>query len=173
MPAENTANENQLATPVVEAKPESKAPVNEAAKETKVVETNVPNTKVEKAADVAETTDSVKEKPKAAPRKAAKPKAKPKAVEKEAPAATDGEPAKKPAAKKPAKPRTPRKPQAAKPVDLADSGLQMVETKAAAKTAKPAAKPAKPKAPRKPANWKKDEAASNTSEPLVMVETQK
>ena len=165
MPAENTANEKQLVTPVVETKPETK--------ETKAVETNAHNTKVEKTTDAAETTVSVNEKPKAAPRKAAKPKVKPKAVEKETPTATEAESAKKLTAKKPAKPRAPRKPKAAKPVDLADSGLQMVETKAAEKTAKPAAKPAKPKAPRKPANWKKDETVSNTSEPLVMVETQK
>ena len=70
---------------------------------------------------------------------------------------------KKPAAKKPAKP--------AKPVDLAASGLQLVETKGDAKPAKVAAAPAKPKAPRKAPNWKKDVAAAPTDAPLVMVET--
>ncbi len=74
-------------------------------------------------------------------------------------------PEKKPAAKKPAKP--------AKPVDLAASGLQLVETKGNAKPAAVAAEPAKPKAPRKAPNWKKDAAAASADAPLVMVETQK
>ena len=67
---------------------------------------------------------------------------------------------KKSAAKKPAK-----------PLDLAASGLQLVETKGDAKPAKVAAAPAKPKAPRKAPNWKKDATSAPTDAPLVMVET--
>jgi ribonuclease E len=85
----------------------------------------------------------------------------------EVPAKTDAAPKekaeKKPAAKKPAK--------AAKPVDLAASGLQLVETKGDAKPAKVAAAPAKPKAPRKAPNWKKDATTAPVDAPLVMVET--
>ncbi|HIE91235.1 MAG TPA: Rne/Rng family ribonuclease [Methylophilaceae bacterium] len=202
IPAENSANEKQLTTPVVEEKADTKAPVKQA-----VIETKVAEAKVEKKVDIVATTDSVKEKPKA------KVKSNPEtaAVKKEASAPTvDAEPAKKTATdRKPTKPRAPRKPKAAKPVDLADGGLQMVETKPTPKTSKPAVKPAKPRAPRKPkaakpvdladgglqmvetkptpktskpakqeaprkpANWKKDESASSSNEPLVMVETQK
>jgi ribonuclease E len=177
IPAENSANEKQLAAPVAEEKADTKAPVTQAVKETKVAEA-----KVEKNVDIVAITDSVKGKPKAAPRKAAKPKAKAKVKVKSKPeaevvkkeAAADAEPAKKTATgRKPTKPRAPRKPKSAKPVDLADSGLQMVETKPAPKTSKPAVKPAKPKAPRKPANWEKDASESSSNEPLVMVETQK
>ncbi len=80
---------------------------------------------------------------------------------------------KKPAAPKVAKPSKPAK--AAKPVavDLAASGLQLVETKGNAKPASIAAEPAKPKAPRKAPSWKKDAASAPADAPLVMVETQK
>ena len=81
----------------------------------------------------------------------------------EAPVKTKAE--KKTAAKKPAK--------SAKPVDLAGSGLQLVETKGDAKPAPVVAEPAKPKAPRKAPNWKKDAASAPVDAPLVMVETQK
>ena len=66
-----------------------------------------------------------------------------------------------------------RKPAAkAKPVDLAASGLQLVETKAETKAAVVAEAEA-PKKPRKTAAWQKkaDEAAKD--EPLVIVQTQK
>ena len=70
-----------------------------------------------------------------------------------------------------------RKPAKAKTADitanLADSGLQLVETKGELKAELPAAVPAKPKAPRKTANWKKNQDASTEEAPLVMVETQK
>ena len=78
---------------------------------------------------------------------------------------------KKPASAKPAKAVKPAKP--AKSVDLAASGLQLVETKGDAKAVAPSAEPAKPKAPRKAPNWKKDAAAAPADAPLVMVETQK
>ena len=71
------------------------------------------------------------------------------------------------------KPAPARKAKPAKPVDLAASGLQLVETKGDAKPAPVAAEPAKPKTPRKAPNWKKDVAASPADAPLVMVETQK
>ena len=78
---------------------------------------------------------------------------------------------KKPAAPKAVKSAKPAK--ASKPVDLATSGLQLVETKGNAKPASIAAEPAKPKAPRKAPNWKKDAASTPADAPLVMVETQK
>jgi ribonuclease E len=71
------------------------------------------------------------------------------------------------------KARPARKPAAkAKPVDLAASGLQLVETKAETKAAVVAEAEA-PKKPRKTAAWQKkaDEAAKD--EPLVIVQTQK
>lgn len=71
-----------------------------------------------------------------------------------------------PKAKK-AKAKTP-----AKPVDLAASGLQLVETKADAPKVEAIAEPAKPKAPRKAANWQKKAEATAEEAPLVMVETQ-
>jgi len=81
--------------------------------------------------------------------------------------------AEKPAAKKASKPRTTRKAKTEKPADdLADSGLQLVETKSKTKTKAAPKKAAKPKAKRKPANWKKEETPTK-DEPLVMVETQK
>jgi ribonuclease E len=68
-----------------------------------------------------------------------------------------------------------RKPKAAKPVDLAAAGLELVETKAEKKAAKPKtpSEPAKPRAPRKAPNWKKEADAAPADAPLVMVETQK
>lgn len=76
-----------------------------------------------------------------------------------APAEKKARPARKPAAK-------------AKPVDLAASGLQLVETKAETKAAVVVEAEA-PKKPRKTAAWQKkaDEAAKD--EPLVIVQTQK
>lgn len=74
--------------------------------------------------------------------------------------------------KKPA--RKPAKTKAADlTADLADSGLQLVETKGELKAEMPSAAPAKPKAPRKTANWKKNQETSTEEAPLVMVETQK
>jgi ribonuclease E len=70
------------------------------------------------------------------------------------------------------RPARPRKPKAeAKPVDLAATGLQLVETKADAPKA-PQAEEVKPKAPRKAANWQKNLKEDASAEPLVMVETQ-
>ena len=77
------------------------------------------------------------------------------------------------AEKKPRAPRR-RKPAAkAKPVDLAASGLQLVETKAETVKAAVAPEPEAPRAPRKPAAWQKKTAEQTKDEPLVMVETHK
>ncbi|PKO91603.1 MAG: ribonuclease E/G [Betaproteobacteria bacterium HGW-Betaproteobacteria-1] len=73
------------------------------------------------------------------------------------------------------KPRAPRrrKPAEEKPVDLAASGLQLVETKGEAiKVEKAPEAPAKPKA-RKPAAWQQKGNEKATDEPLVIVQTEK
>ena len=70
------------------------------------------------------------------------------------------------------RPARPRKAKAeAKPVDLAASGLQLVETKSDAPKAA-VVEAEKPKAPRKAASWQKKAKEDATSEPMVMVETQ-
>ena len=74
-------------------------------------------------------------------------------------------------AEKKAKPA--RKPAAkAKPVDLAASGLQLVETKAEKAAAAPVVEEA-PKKPRKAAAWQKKAEDKGGDEPLVIVQTQK
>jgi ribonuclease E len=65
------------------------------------------------------------------------------------------------------------KPKAApKSLDLAESGLQLVETKADAPKIELVAEAARPKAPRRAANWQKKAEATEAEAPLVMVETQ-
>jgi ribonuclease E len=66
-----------------------------------------------------------------------------------------------------------RKPKVAKSADLADGGLQLVETKTISKKEQTTAIETKPKAPRKTANWKKERSSDKADAPLVMVETQK
>jgi len=74
-------------------------------------------------------------------------------------------------AEKKAKPA--RKPAAkAKPVDLAASGLQLVETKAEKAAVAPVVEEA-PKKPRKAAAWQKKAEDKGGDEPLVIVQTQK
>jgi len=73
--------------------------------------------------------------------------------------------------KKP-RPARPRK-AAAKPADLAASGLQLVETKAEKARAPIAAAVEAPKKSRKPAAWQKKAAEAPKEEPLVFVQTQK
>jgi len=75
--------------------------------------------------------------------------------------------------KKPRNPRR-RKPAQAKPVDLAASGLQLVETKADSiqVTAAPVAQETAKK-PRKSAAWQQKAAEGSQEEPLVIVQTQK
>ena len=77
----------------------------------------------------------------------------------EAKAEKKAKPARKPAAK-------------AKPVDLAASGLQLVETKAEKAPAAPVVEEA-PKKPRKAAAWQKKAEDKAGDEPLVIVQTQK
>ncbi|MBZ4201371.1 MAG: Rne/Rng family ribonuclease [Methylotenera sp.] len=61
---------------------------------------------------------------------------------------------------------------AAKPVDLAAAGLQLVETKADAPKASPVNTETKTRTPRKPAAWQKEAKAESVNEAMVMVETQ-
>ena len=71
------------------------------------------------------------------------------------------------------RPARARKPKAeAKPVDLAEVGLQLVETKADAPKATVPAEEEKPRKPRRAATWQKQAKEDTTAEPLVMVETQ-
>ncbi|MDP3743189.1 MAG: Rne/Rng family ribonuclease [Methylotenera sp.] len=72
--------------------------------------------------------------------------------------------------KRPARPRKTKS--EAKPIDLATSGLQLVETKADAPKASAPVETEKPRAPRKAATWQKQAKADTSAEPLVMVETQ-
>jgi len=76
-------------------------------------------------------------------------------------------------AKTPAPARKPKAAKPAKPVDLAASGLQLVETKNKVKTSPKTSEPAKPRSSRKAPNWKKNDETTKTDTPLVMVETQK
>ncbi len=114
------------------------------------------------------------EKP-AAPKGKGRAPRKPKAAETEAPATETptAEAAVQSAEIKPEKKAKPaRKPKASKPVNLADSGLQLVETKAETKPVK-TPEPPKPRGPRKAATWQKKSEQSGGDEPMVMIETQK
>jgi ribonuclease E len=73
---------------------------------------------------------------------------------------------------KPAKPRKPKMPP--KPVDLATVGLKLIETSAEKVKSVSVSEPPAPKGPRKAAPWQqKKSVENNSSEGLVMVETQK
>jgi ribonuclease E len=72
--------------------------------------------------------------------------------------------------KRPARPRKAKT--ETKPIDLAASGLQLVETKADAPKASVPVETEKPRALRKAASWQKQAKADANAEPLVMVETQ-
>ena len=69
------------------------------------------------------------------------------------------------------KPRPARRPAKAKAVDLAETGLELVETKAEAKqdAPAPASEPA-PKKPRKTPAWQKTQESASQEEPLVIVQ---
>ncbi len=128
------------------------------------------------AAPVAETkTEAVAPKPAKVEKAEAVAEAKPAKEPKAAPAEATEKPVEtiEKAEKKPRPPRSRKPAAAAKPADLAASGLQLVETKA--DIAKPAVVPEEkaPKAPRKPAAWQKKAGEQAKDEPLVMVETQK
>lgn len=71
------------------------------------------------------------------------------------------------------KPRPPRPRNPAKPVDLAASGLQLVETKSDTAKVQAAPEPKASRTPRKPAAWQKKAAEAPKDEPLVIVQTQK
>ncbi|MFJ5445099.1 Rne/Rng family ribonuclease [Methylobacillus methanolivorans] len=166
-------------TPVVKEKAEA-APVETTT--TPETPAALPTTKTEAAA-VEENLTLVETAPKQAPA-AEKTSAKKPAEDKVSAAAEPAkatedapEAATETAAKPEKKPRAPRrrKAETEKPADLADSGLQLVETKAdAAQAAAPVEEAPAKRAPRKSAAWQqkaaKDEAGSAE---LVMVETQK
>jgi len=85
---------------------------------------------------------------------------------------TSDTPAAKSTHKRPA-PARPRKAKAeSKPVNLAASGLQLVETKADAPKFEVSIEATKPKATRKVAAWQKKVTDETGAEPMVMVETQ-
>jgi ribonuclease E len=139
------------------------------------VENVVVNTPTAAAATVSEATKPAK---KARPEKAAKIDAELVLVDTAAPARTAmSEPVVSDKAvaastkadnKRPARARK----AAAKPVDLAAAGLQLVETKADAPKANTVVNEPKARAPRKPAAWQKDAKTESINEPMVMVETQ-
>lgn len=181
-------------SPVQVAETVVATPANErqsAVAEATVTESTVAESIVEGTAAAASADDSPSEAPKAQKparnrSRAGKPAAKAKSKQADqavetsgielvetatAPASVATETTEAPAeAKK--KPARKRKPSAAKTADApADSGIQLVETKAeVVNTAVEA--PQKTKKPRSAAKWKKDEAATG-QDGLVMVETQK
>lgn len=180
--------QNQQATEQVETVNQTSSAVAEVEK-TPTKNEHVNTKPIEQSADTAKDIVSANEKsteavkPTSTPRKATKPKqaasTKPSSdvlpvdIETPSPKA-EAETAKStPVAKKSTKSRSSRKPKAEKPVDLSDSGLQLVETKMPATSTNATTKPEKPKAPRKPANWKKDEGKNSSDEPIVLIETQK
>ncbi|MDR5171278.1 Rne/Rng family ribonuclease [Methylobacillus flagellatus] len=185
--AELPVETKAAAAPQTAPAPQVKEKAEAAQAETKAApreEAPLPVAKTEAAA-VEETQPAIVETTaKAAPTKAAKaPESEPAgdsapaAAEPAKAAETVTEEAPVEAAKPEKKPRAPRrrKAEAEKPADLADSGLQLVETKAdAVKATAPVEEAPAKRAPRKPAAWQqkaaKDEAGNDE---LVMVETQK
>lgn len=160
------SNRPFVANEQVEAMPISDTPANPRT------EAVVINTETVTPVAVAEVAKPAK---KARPEKAAKAEvavvnAEPVNIETSAPAAVDATVA-SPAKADNKRPARARK-AAAKPVDLAAAGLQLVETKADAPKASPVSTEAKPRAPRKPAAWQKDAKTASIDEPMVMVETQ-
>lgn len=178
---DNAARENNVTQTVAEEnlKPAANQAIAEPVLETKpvaVVEEKPAIVEPVKA-ETAELSPAAQKKADAAEARAAK-KAEA-AKQDEAPAKSEKsvEAEAAPTEKAEKKPRAPRrrKPESeAKPVDLAASGLQLVETKADNTKAEPVAQEAAaPAKSRKPAAWKQKAAAEATAEPLVMVETQK
>lgn len=173
------ANESVMAAqPVVSAQPEEKPAIVEAPSSQEAVKAEAPELTpaAQKKADAAEAR---------AARKTEAENAKQAEVgtSTETPAATEASanveaPAEK-AEKAEKKPRAPRRRKAeseSKPVDLAASGLQLVETKSDAKAAvvaEPAATEPAAKTRRSAAWQQKAATDAPAAEPLVMVETQK
>ncbi len=108
--------------------------------------------------------------------KASEAKAKPAKAEAEpqaeTPANTESPVAEEKAEKKARVPRR-RKPAEEKPVDLAASGLQLVETKGEVTKVEKTPEPARAAKPRKPAAWQQKKDQQSQEEPLVIVQTQK
>lgn len=126
---------------------------------------------------LAETEgEAIKAKPQSKPQKSAPRKATSSNVETNTTAEVDASPAEvadtasKSDKKRPARPRKPKA--ETKPVDLAASGLQLVETKADASKAVVASKIEAPRTQRKPAAWQKPKQETASTEALVMVETE-
>lgn len=182
--AEPTVSESNITTDKVEAAPVEKAVVEVV----EINETKVPETVTQVATD-AQTLELVETAPveKEAKKSKAQRNTGNKATVKETPSTkVDGETTETQAASKVAtettvetaekvekkRPARSRKPKAdPKKIDLADSGLQLVETKA------DAAKPIPPvevekRGTRKTASWQKEKTEESINEPLVMVETQ-
>ena len=164
-----TNNTAEQAKSVEQAKPAA-----QAKPKAQEVVVSVENAAADSTAPVAETKVSEapkanNKKPKAAKAPVVKAEASNDVAGEAAPAApVEAAPAKADN-KRPARPRKPKT--EAKPIDLAATGLQLVETKADAPKVAPVEE-AKPKAPRKAANWQKNAKVDASAEPLVMVETQ-
>ncbi|HZV99769.1 MAG TPA: ribonuclease E/G, partial [Methylophilaceae bacterium] len=163
--AEQVEKINQPAVaPAVEAVESAPASVVEKIEPVAVIEA-----KVETAQPKAARTSAAKTAAATAPAKEASTASQ---------AETDTQPVAGVAEKAEKKPRAPRRRKpaeaAAKPVDLAASGLQLVETKA--ETVKAVTPPVTEEItakPRKQAAWQQKSAEKPKDEPLVMVETQK
>ncbi len=174
--AERT-NENQLQdqTSVMNESVQSE-PVKAVQNEQKVAATpqvSVENTPILKSDTNEITVESAEKEPSSSPNRGrGKQQRQPKqSIVENTVEVTITETEKAPAkAEKKAKPAT-RKPKAAKPVDLAASGLELVETKAEPKP-ESMPEPAKPRGPRKTASWQKKSGQSAEEISMVMVETQ-
>lgn len=180
VPNDEAATTNQ-ANVSVEAQPKASSAAQASAEQVvSVTSTVIEQVAVEKVSEVksnqapaSSATDSEKA---VAPVEAKKPKsakntaAKVAATETAKQDVTEVSDAVKADKKRPARPRKAKA--EAKPVDLAASGLQLVETKADAPKAPVAVEAEKPRAPRKAANWQKQAKEESSAEPLVMVETQ-
>ncbi len=160
--AEKAVVEKTVAEKAVEKAPAEK-PATKAAEV--AVEASLPASKTEAVAIEQVPATEVAAEPKAKPAKAAE------KIETIETVVTTAEAEQPKPEKKPRAPRR-RKPEAEKPADLADSGLQLVETKAEAVKAVVVEEAPVKRASRKPAAWQKNDKASS-DEPLVMVETQK
>jgi ribonuclease E len=166
-----TGNTELNEKPVVTAQTEVLQPVASTVDQPKTEATAQPkasNTKkprAEKVSKVAEpsTATALVEAPVTKP---AEPM-----IEKTSAEPTEAKPTKKATTRKPK--AKPSKTEKETKVDLSDTGMQLVETKAETKATTTKAAEPKPKAPRKAPNWKKNEAAKTEDTPLVMVETQK
>lgn len=183
LPAESKATAVAETAPAPQVKEKAEA-VQAAVKAVPREEAPLPAAKIEAAAIGDSQAAIVETAAKEAPAKAEKAPVSEPTVD-SAPAAA--EPAKAAAsaeeevpaetAKPEKKPRAPRrrKAEAEKPAGLADSGLQLVETKAdAAQAAAPAEEAPAKRAPRKPAAWQQKAAKEEAGgDELVMVETQK